>query len=277
MATDKTAVGSGRVHDWILTTVYDWFKRNGISLGIVVGLLVLWEFYTQFINKRGDIFFPSISFVIRQTYKFRAEVFEGLQATLLEALFGFTLAVVFGVILGIVFSKSFILRQGTLPMLVYFYSLPHAIVAPLFIVWFGNGLIGIGLFVAWFAFFSVFVNTLTGLGQIPQELHQLGDVTGATSWQRLKHIELWAAMPHVIGGIKIAVQQAIVGTIIAEFIATGSGLGFLIVSAGKMLRDGMMFGVLILIMLVSVLFYKFVTLMLDVVTPGPSGTSFDTT
>ena len=65
-------------------------------------------------------------------------------------------------------------------------------------------------------------------------------MSGATSWQRLKYIEFWSAMPHIVGGIKIAVQQAIVGTIIA----TGSGLGFLIVAAGKV------FGVLITVMLV---------------------------
>ena len=58
----------------------------------------------------------------------------------------------FSIGLGIVLSKSYLIRQGTLSMLVYFYSLPHAIVAPLFIVWFSNGLVGIGLFVAWFAF-----------------------------------------------------------------------------------------------------------------------------
>lgn len=278
MATDNNAAIDGQNDEnWILTRFQGWFDRNGIALGLVVVLLGVWEFYSQFVNTRGNIYFPSISYVVKQTYQYRDQVIAGFQATLIEALFGFILAVFFGVALGILFSKSYLIRQSTMPMLVYFYSLPHAIVAPLFIVWFGNGLIGIGLFVAWFAFFAVFVNTMTGLSQVPQELHRLADVSGATSWQRLKHIEFWSAMPHVVGGIKIAVQQAIVATIIAEFIATGSGLGFLIVSAGKLLRDGMMFGVLIIVMLVSVLFYKFVSLTLDLVTPGPKDTNFDAT
>lgn len=277
MAIDDTVTDDQNDRNWAVAHLRDWFDRNGIALAIIVVLLVLWEFYSRFINTQGNIYFPSISYVIEQTYQYREQVIAGFQATLVEAFLGFVLAVFFGVALGIVFAKSYLLKQGTLPMIVYFYSLPHAIVAPLFIVWFGNGLVGIGLFVAWFAFFAVFVNTMTGLSQVPQELHRLADVSGATSWQRLKHIEFWSAMPHVVSGIKIAVQQAIVATIIAEFIATGSGLGFLIVSAGKLLRDGMMFGVLIIVMLVSVLFYKFISLSLDVLTPGPSNTDFDAT
>ena len=276
MATDNTTVNDRTTKGWMATSIQAWFARNSIALVIVGLLLVCWEFYSRFLNTRGNIYFPSISHVVNQTYKYRDMVIAGFQATLIEALFGFVLAIIFGIGLGILFSKSYLIRQGTLPMLVYFYSLPHAIVAPLFIVWFGNGLIGIGLFVAWFAFFAVFVNTMTGLSQVPPELHRLAEVSGATSWQRMKHVEFWSAMPHIGGGIKIGVQQAIVATIIAEFIATGSGLGYLIVSAGKLLREGMMFGVLIIIMLVSILFYKFISLMLNVATPGPSDASFDT-
>lgn len=273
MATETRPSPTDDIQGWIVNSVRGWFVRNGPSLGIVALLLVLWQIYSQFINTRGDIYFPSIEYTIRQTVEFQETVIKGFQVTLAEVFVGFVLAVIIGVIVGVIFAKSFLIRQGTMPALVYFYSLPHAIVAPLFIVWFGNGLLGIGLFVAWFGFFSVLINTITGLTQVDEEFHYLAEVAGASEWQRLRKIEIWAALPHIVGGVKIAVQQSIVGAIIAEFIATGSGLGFLIILSGKMLRQGMMFGVLILIMLFAVIFYKFVSFALDAFTPGPAATA----
>jgi NitT/TauT family transport system permease protein len=234
-------------------------------------LLVLWEVYSRFFNYRGDVYFPSIEYVVTQSLEYSDLIVTGVRTTAVEVAFGFVLAVSVGIVLGIVFAESFAIRQAALPGLVFTYSVPHAVLAPLFIIWFGSGLIGVGLFVAWFGFFMVLINTITGFTQVDEEFKHLGEVTGASRWQMIKKIKFWAALPHITGGIKVAVQQSIIGAVIAEFIASAGGLGYQILVSGRLLREGMMFGVLIVLMLFAVTFYKVVVALIDVLVPGPSG------
>lgn len=247
----------------------EWLRRNSLALLVVSALLVLWEVYSRFFNVRGDVYFPSIGYVIRQSGEHRDLIAQGIVTTATEVVFGFLLAVTIGVVLGIIFAESFVVRQAALPGLVFAYSVPHAVLAPMFIIWFGSGLIGVGLFVAWFGFFMVLINTITGFTQVSEEFEHLGEVTGASRWQMVKKIKFWAALPHITGGIKVAVQQSIIGAVIAEFIASGGGLGYQILVSGRLLREGLMFGVLIVLMVLAITFYRFVVNLVDYLVPGP--------
>lgn len=257
--------------DSSVAVVKRWFARNAPALAIVASLLVLWEIYSRFFNERGNVYFPSIAYTVRQTMEYSNLVTTGFVATAEEVVVGFVLSIILGVVLGIVFAESFVVRQMALPGLVFSYSIPHAIMAPLFLIWFGRGTIGIGLFVAWFGFFQVLINTITGFTQVDEEFKHLGEVTGASRLQMIRKIKLWAALPHISGGIKVAIQQSFIGAVIAEFIASSSGLGFLILFSGKLLREGLMFGVLIVLMAFAVSFYKIASLLIDRLSPGPGG------
>lgn len=249
----------------------EWFKRNYLALAIVFCIFVLWGVYSNFINTRGNAYFPSIEYTVSQTLEFSGLVIEGIGTTALEVAVGFVLSVIIGITLGILFAESFVIRQASLPALVFTYSVPHAVMAPLFIIWFGRGLFGIGLFVAWFGFFQVLINTITGFTQVNEEFKHLGEVVNASQWQMIRKIKFWAALPHIAGGIKVAVQQSIIGAVIAEFIASGGGLGFLILNSLLLLREGLTFGVLIILMVFSVVFYKVVSALIDELVPGPGG------
>lgn len=237
---------------------------------LVVALILLgWETLPPTINRMVRASLPTFSEAMRQTFIVnRGIVAQGLVTTLTEVVVGFTFSVFFGIVLGIVFAESYVIRQSTLPAVVFAYSIPHAIVAPLFIVWFGTGLLSVGLFAAWFGFFTVFVNTITGLNQVDEEFLRLGEVFGASEWQMLTRIKLWAALPHISGGIKVAVQQTIIGVIIAEFIATGQGLGWLILKGQKFFNEALMFGVILLLMIVAILIFRLVSVSIDYLTPG---------
>ncbi|MFB6281988.1 MAG: ABC transporter permease [Haloferacaceae archaeon] len=249
----------------------NWFGRNNLALLVVAGLVGLWWTYSNLINTRGDAYFPSIEYTVSQSLEFSNLLVEGIWTTTAEVTVGFLLSIVIGTALGIVFAESFVIRQASLPALVFTYSVPHAVMAPLFIIWFGRGLFGIGLFVAWFGFFQVLINTITGFTQVNEEFKHLGEVVDASRWQMIKKIKFWAALPHIAGGIKVAVQQSIIGAVIAEFIASGGGLGFLILNSLLVLREGLTFGVLIVLMVFAVIFYKVVTVLVDVLVPGPGG------
>lgn len=253
------------------TWIKEWFQRSYLTIIVVAGIIGAWFTYSRFINTQGDAYFPSIEYTLSQSYQFRGQLLEGIFTTTAEVTVGFLLSVIIGVTVGVIFAESFVIRQASLPALVFTYSVPHAVMAPLFIIWFGRGLLGIGLFVAWFGFFQVMINTITGFTQVNEEFQHLGEVVGASRWQMIKKIKFWAALPHITGGIKVAVQQSIIGAIIAEFIASGGGLGFLILNSLLVLREGLTFGVLIVLMVFSVIFYKVVSNAIDWAVPGPGG------
>lgn len=243
------------------------YRQKRWSIVVIMGMLAVWEGYTRFLNTRGDTYFPSISFTYQQTVENRNMILDGVVVTFSEAIVAFVFAMVIGVTLGIVISEIATVRQMSMPVIIFVYSFPHAILAPLFIIWFGRGMMAVGLFGAWVAFFPVFINTLTGFSQTKEEFRHLGDVIGTSRWQMLRYIKFWEALPHIASSTRIAVQLSLVGVIIAEFLATGDGLGFLIVRATQRAQIGLAFGTIIVIMLVAVAFYKIVSLALDWIVP----------
>lgn len=254
----------------LVNTLGEWFKRNTYTLLVVAAILVVWEIYTQFFNEIGNIFFPSISYTVEQTVTNWQLIESATRITLSEVFVGFLMGVVMGLLIGILFAESYIIRQATMPMVVFFYSLPFAIIAPIFIVWFGTGILAVGAFVALFSFYPIFINTITGFTHVDEEFYHLAEVCGASRFQFVSKIKFWVAFPHVVGGIKVAVQQSVVGAIVAEFIASGGGLGNEILVAAQTSRLGLLFGILFFIMLIAILYYKVVSRVLEIVVPGPA-------
>ena len=267
MSTQNTTTAvEAEPREWIR----GWFKRNTGTILVILSILAAWEIYFRFFNELGNIYFPSIGYTIEQTLANSDQIVSATMVTFTEVFAGFVFGVVAGVGLGIIYSESFILRQASMPMLVFMYSLPFAIVAPVFIVWFGTGVIAVGAFVALFSFYPVFINTITGFTHVGEEFYHLGEVFGSSRWQFIKRIKFWEAFPHIVGGIKIAVQQSIVGAIVAEFIASGGGLGNMIIVSAQSQQLGLMFGVLVLIMVIAIIYYKVVDFTMDVMIPGPA-------
>lgn len=250
--------------------VMAWLRGLVPSLLIVAGVLVVWEVYATNFNPRGNNYFPSVTYTVEQSLDNSDQIVAGLETTFTEVVVSFLLAVAVGVVLGIVIAESFVVRQMSMPLIVYLYSIPHAILAPLFLIWFGTNIRGVAAFSAWVAFFPVFINTITGINQVPERFELLGEAIGATRWQMLRHVKIWTALPNIASSVRAAVQLSIVGVIIAEFLATGTGLGYLIIRSTQRAQIGLTFGTIISIMVFAVVFYKLVDLTLAAIVPGPS-------
>lgn len=250
----------------VANTIRDWVHRNRYALLITAGLLVLWHVAAT-IDSRGNIFFPTPAFTIEQTMANQGTVISAFQVTISEVLIGFAVAVFAGVLLGVLIAEYTLVSQVFFPPVIVGYAMPHAILAPIFLVWFGNNLFGAGLFVGWVAFFVVLVNTITGMNQTRQEFEELGDALGATRWQMIRKVKFWEALPHIVNGVKIAALQSVVAAIIVEFLGSQKGLGWHIVNAGALSQTGLLFGVFIIIMVVALVFYKLVGFLLDMATP----------
>ncbi len=149
-------------------------------------------------------------------------------ATLSQLLVGLALGlgVAFG--LGYLIARSTRLERALTPYIVASQAVPVVALAPLIVIWFGSGLLAKALICALIVFFPALVNTLVGLRGIPLELRDLMRVYRATRWQTLIALEIPAALPVLIGGLKIGATLAVIGAVVGEYVGSDRGLGYLI-------------------------------------------------
>ncbi len=160
-------------------------------------------------------------------------------------------AVTLGVGLAIVFTQSKWLEKSLLPYAVVLQVTPVVSIAPLIIIWVGD--INLSLLIcAWIvAFFPILSNTILGLNSVDHNLINLFQIYGASRWQALRYLRLPAALPYFLAGLKISGGLALIGAVVAEFVAgtggSASGLAYRILEAGYQLRIPRMFAALVMI------------------------------
>jgi len=160
-------------------------------------------------------------------------------------------AVTVGVTLAVLFTQSKWLEKSLFPYAVVLQVTPVVAIAPLIIIWIGD--INLSLLVcAWIvAFFPILSNTILGLNSADHNLVDLFRLYGASRWQTLRYLRLPAALPYFLGGLKISGGLALIGAVVAEFVAgTGgnaSGLAYRILESSYNLKIPRMFAALLLI------------------------------
>ncbi len=148
--------------------------------------------------------------------------------TLGEVLAGMALGVGTAALLGYLLSKSRLAEQILSPYIVATQAIPVVAVAPLLFIWLGSGIFSKILICALIVFFPVLVNTVVGLRSVSANLRELMRSLGATRWQNFRHLELPAALPVLLGGLKVGATLSVIGAVVGEFVAPERGLGFLI-------------------------------------------------
>ena len=152
----------------------------------------------------------------------------GLAATGFTTIVGLALALVLGVLMALSVIYVPMLRALIMPLLAAFNSIPKIAVAPLFVIWFGLGVESKVLLAVLLALFPVFVNALTGLGEIEPDLLDLSILAGGTPWRVFLKVRLMNAVPYITDALKVAFPLALVGSIVGEFIGGNEGIGHLI-------------------------------------------------
>jgi len=183
-----------------------------------------------------------------------------LWITLKIALAALAGAVLVGVALSVLFTQSKWLELSLFPYAVILQVTPIVAIAPLIIIWTNNN-ITLSLFIcAWIvAFFPILSNTILGLNSVDHNLINLFQLYGATRGQTLRYLRLPAALPYFLGGLKISGGLALIGAVVAEFVAgtggSASGLAYSILEAGFQLKIPRMFAALLLISLSGIVIF----------------------
>jgi len=167
---------------------------------------------------------------------------------------GFLLGVLVSVPLALLIVSIGALERGLYPVIVFLNIMPKTIIGPILLVWFGLGPLMAVMVVFLMSFFPILVDSMSGFRAIDPRLAYITRSMGASEWQAFRYIRLPAAMPHIFAGMKIGIVKAVEGVVIAEFIASNEGLGFMIMRASSFMDMTLLFSGLIAAALVALIF-----------------------
>jgi NitT/TauT family transport system permease protein len=194
-----------------------------------------------------------------------ASLFGSLLVTLRITAAALMAAAVLGGLIAILFARSRILEVSLFPYAVILQVTPIVAIAPLIIIWVQNTFLAL-LLCAWLvAFFPIVANTTLGLNSADRNLVELFRLYGATGWQALLLLRLPAALPYFLAGLRISGGLALIGAVVAEFVAgtcgAETGLAFRILEAGYRLQIPRLFAALVLLSFAGVAIYWVLSLV----------------
>lgn len=179
-----------------------------------------------------------------------------LLSTLTVTFAALVVAASLGVVMAVAMALSRLAQAAIQPWAVVLQVTPIVAIAPLIIIWVGNPFASLVVCATIVAFFPVFANTAAGLSSAAAELSDLFRLYGASRWQSLWLLRLPAALPHFLTGLRISGGLALVGAVVAEFVAGSggfaSGLAYRILEAGYRLEIARMFAALVLLSLAGI-------------------------
>jgi NitT/TauT family transport system permease protein len=223
----------------------------------LVILLALWQWIcvSAHIN---PIIVPSPLEVGKAFVQNPRRLFSECGITMLEAAGGFVLGSITAYVLAASFVFSRTLRDAIYPYAVALKSTPLIALAPLLVLWFGNGMLSKIIMSGLVAFFPVLVNSITGLTAIDREIFDLMKSLSASKWQILTKIRVPNSIAYVFPALKIATSLAVVGAVIGEFTGATQGIGHLINTSSYYLETSLMFAAVVAISVAGIIFFGLV-------------------
>jgi NitT/TauT family transport system permease protein len=219
-----------------------------------IALFIGWQWSATALHIPSWIL-PAPTAIVSMAYDWRIELLRHTSVTTLETIAGFLLAGLLALPLSIAVVWSVLLRRTLYPILLALQSIPKVALAPLIILWVGFGLWPKILVVFLVCFFPVIVNTVAGLEAAPQPMIDLMRSMCAGHWQTFRRVRVPIAVPHFLVGCKIAVTFAVIGAVIAEFVGSEEGLGYLILTASSQSQTALAFAALAVLTILSVALY----------------------
>jgi len=192
-------------------------------------------------------------------------LFGALYVTLKITLFAFICATVLGVLIAFAFVQSRVIETALFPYAVLLQVTPIVAIAPLIIIWVKNPTASLVICATLVALFPIIANTTLGLRSVNPGLMSYFKLNRATRLQTLVRLRIPSALPYFFGGLRISSGLALIGAVVAEFVAgtggTGTGLAYQILQAGYQLNIPRMFAALVLITLTGVLLFALMAVL----------------
>jgi NitT/TauT family transport system permease protein len=241
---------------------------------ILITAIGLWELYVR-VSDISRFILPSPVDVaaafgeqITDSYVWQEHIWTTFQ----EVMMGLALAIVVGVGLGFIMGKYQLFDRVFRPFVVGTQVIPKVALIPLFILWFGFGSTSKVVTAALLAFFPLLVNTAFGVRSVPQSMHDLVTSLGGTRRERFLKAELPHTMAYILAGMELAVVQATIGAIVAEYLGGDRGLGRYAVNLQSQLQVDKLFGAILMMAIFGFLLYTTVTSLRRLLIPWHEST-----
>lgn len=235
-----------------------WKWRLG-SLVVALILAAIWELLPRSGLVSKIILPPATDVAVAFVELVTGAIFwDHFWVTIYEMIAGFILGTAVGLTLGILLGVFEPVKRLTYPLVVAFQSIPKIVLAPLLITWFGYGTESKIAMAVVVSFFPVLINTLVGLGSVPDDAVRLMRSLKASRIQQFRKLSLPWAAPVIFAGIESGLTFAVIGAIVGEFVGASEGLGFLIHAYSFQLRIDRVYALIIILAAVGSFLYYIV-------------------
>lgn len=237
-----------------------WLRKRGGAIVVFALLFVVWEFAVRLFGVK-EYLLPPPSRVWAELARRLDPVMASAWVTTHEIVAGYLLAVVVSIPLALWIAYSRFMEEAVYPVIVFLQIVPKIAVAPLFIIWFGFGFTPKLLVVFLLSFFPIVVAGIAGFKSVDPDIMDFARTTGAGAWRLFAKIRLPQALPQIFTGLKVGAALAATAAVVAEFVASDKGLGYLLLQYNGQLETPMVFAIIILLSVIGLIVYYVVELI----------------
>jgi NitT/TauT family transport system permease protein len=237
-----------------------WLRRRGGALLVFAILLIVWEVSVRLAGVK-EYLLPPPSTVWVEFLKRYDIVMLGAWVTTQEIIAGYFLAIVVSIPLALAVAYSRFVEEAIYPAVVFLQIVPKIAIAPLFIIWFGFGFTPKLLLVFLLSFFPIVVASIAGFKSVDPDIMDFARTTGAGGWKMFAKIRLPQALPDIFTGLKVGAALSATAAVVAEFVASDKGLGYLLLQYNGNLDTPMVFAIIVLLSLIGVAVYYVVEIV----------------
>ncbi|AWC31394.1 ABC transporter permease [Bacillus cytotoxicus] len=243
-------------------------KRSNFAITTVwlILLIAIWEGSVSLFHIEPWIL-PKPSTIIQELIGMKELLLPNITKTLQEVISGLFFAILLGTSIAIMMDVIPIFRLLMNPLLVISQTIPIVVLAPLFIIWFGYGMLPKVMVVILVCFFPIALSILEGFQTVDKSMLKLLQTMRASKWQMYQKVKFPAVLPYFFSGLKIAVTYSVMGAIIGEWLGASEGLGVMLTRATKSFLTARVFGIAAMIVIVTLFLYFIVECMARITAP----------
>ncbi|QXE20162.1 ABC transporter permease [Clostridium sp. 001] len=221
-------------------------------IATIVIVVLIWQLTINFAHVPQYII-PSPLDILKTLVSDFQNIMENTQTTLYESFIGFFISIIFSFILAVIMDSFEIVRKSIYPILLISQTIPTIAIAPLFIIWFGFGVLPKIIVVVMVCFFPIVVSLVDGFEKVDRDYINLFSTMKASKLQTFYHLKLPYAMVNFFSGLKIAATYMIMSAIIGEWLGGDNGIGVYMVRAKNAYQLDKVFASILVIVIVSII------------------------
>ncbi len=232
-------------------------KKLGIKLMsflVLVAIVVVWKVMVTLLKTPTHILPPPEDILFKFIELIRNSVLQkNFLATFEEIVIGFSAGAGLGIVIGYILAKVELLERALSPYILIFQTAPKISLAPLFVLWFGLGILSKVVLIALVTLFPVMINMILGVRSTEKNYYHLMRVLRARPWQVMLKLELMNSLPYLMTGLRVGLVLSITAAVIGEMMGSRAGLGFLLILGNEMYDITLLMTVILVISLLSFL------------------------